>query len=599
MIARVCWIVCGIAVLPAIAEAQVINGAVEWAVVRGGQTSGDGSDSANDSFWQRYTVGLTTPVFDPRLLKCNAQASFRTTSLSTGPVSAVQEGRQRDISYNLGASIFPSRPFPFVIEAVRDTVGESGDYPASSGIRGGIPLPPGTPSPDSQTHNTSLNLGWQMNAAGLPRLDFGYRARRSQVSAGPFGAEQSDGDLHAGIYLDTDRTRQSLRFQRTSFENAVSQVFDQRISDLDYDVGVRLGLRSRARVRAGRRGTFSRFDVPAPIVDPGVGSYSPPPRGDVMTNYLLGGVTYEPSRRVAIDVAGNVDRQNSETIVTTARLATSTMRVDLAPGLSINASGTYGNRGQVIGTAPVQVRTQAGQAGATYRVGARGIEVSAGGTRGIGTSTTPAGESGRLRSWSAQGGLSVSTPWVGLSAGYDRASSDDAILVFGNYRSARTFGAAQKDVGRLSLAATFENAIVQRGRDLQLASNHQQVFTTSASYRRQDQSLSANGGGFKNVSEVGRDVTWFYGASYQGQLHRALRTRAWVRRERTTATQTRLDQHTIASFAEIEYRFRQFRVGAEYRRNDQQLLYERLVDPYMFRGHQLQLRVTRIIGIAL
>jgi hypothetical protein len=599
MITRIWWTVCGMLLLPALARAQVINGVVEWAVVHGGQTSSDGSDNANDSLWQRYTVGLTTPVFDPRLLKCNAQASFRTTTLSTGPVTSIQEGRQRDVSYNLGASLFPSRPFPFFIEAVRDTIGESGDYPASSGIRGGIPLPPGAPRADFQTHNTSLNLGWQMNTPGLPRLDFGYRARRSQVSAGPFDAEQTDGDLHAGIYLDTERTRQSLRFQRTSFENAVSQVFDQRISDLDYDFGVTLGVRSRGRVRAGRRGTFSRFDLPAPVVDPGVGNYSPPSRGDVTTNYLLGGVTYEPSGRVAIDFAANVDRQDTEAIATSARLATTTMRVDAAPGLSINASGTYGNRGQVIGTVPVQVRAQTGQAGATYRVGVRWLELSAGGTRGIGSSTTPGGESGQLRSWTAQTGLSLSTPWIGLSAGYDRASSADAILVFGNYRSTRIFGAAQKDVGRLSLAATFDNAIVQRGRDLQFASNHQQTFTTSVSYRRQDHSLSANGGGFKNVSEVGRDVTWFYGGSYQGQLRRLLRTRAWLRRERTTATQTGLDQHTIASFTEIEYRYRQFRFGAEYRRNDQQLRYERLVEPYMFRGSQLQLRITRMIGIAL
>ena len=599
MIARIWWTACGIVLLPALARAQVINGVVEWAVVRGGQTSADGSDNPNDSFWQRYTVGLTTPVFDPRLLKCNAEASFRTTTLSTGAPGTVQEGRQRDVSYNVGASLFPSRPFPFVIEAVRDTIGESGDYPSASGIRGGIPLPPGVPRADFQTHNTSLNLGWQMNAAGLPRLDFGYRARRSEVSAGPFDAEQSDGDLHAGIYLDSARTRQSLRFQRTAFENAVSQVFDQRISDLDYDLGVTLGARSRARVRAGHRGTFSRFDLPAPVVDPGVGNYSPPPRGDVTTNYVLGGVTYEPSGRVALDFAGNVDRQNAEAIATTATLATTTMRVDAARGLSINASGTYGNRGQVLGTVPVRVRTQTGQAGATYRVGRRWLELSAGGTRGIGSSTTPLGESGQLRSWTAQTGVSVSTPWIGLSAGYDRASSTDAILVFGNYGSTRAFGAAQKDVGRMSIAVTFENAIVQRGRDLQFASNHQQTFSSSVSYRRQNHSLSANGGGFKNVSEVGRDVTWFYGGSYQGQLRRTLQARAWVRRERTTATQTRLDQHTISSFAELEHRFRQFRFGVEYRRNDQQLLYERLVEPYSFRGHQLQLRISRMIGIAL
>jgi hypothetical protein len=599
MTARVCWSVCGMLLLPVVAQAQAVNGLAEWAVVRGGQTSSDGADNANNAFWQRYTVGLTAPVFDPRLLQCSAEASFRTTSMSSGPATDVQEGRQRDISYNVGASLFPSRPFPFFIEAVRATVGETGDYPVSSGIRGGIPLPPGAPTPDFQTHNTSLNLGWQLNAAGLPRLEFGYRARRSQVSGGPFDAEQSDGDLHAGVYQDTERTRQSLRFQRTSFENAVSQVFDQRISDLDYDLGVMLGARSRARVHAGRRGTFSRFDVPSPVVDPGVGSYSPPSRGDVTTQYALGGVTYEPNGRVSIDLAGNIDRQNAEAVVTSARLATTTARFDVAPGLSLNASGTYGSRGQVIAEAPVNVRTRFGQAGATYRAGVRWLEVSAGATRGLGSNVTPAGESGRLQSWTGQAGLSLTTPWVGLTAGYDRASSIDDLLVFGNYQSTRAFGSAQKEAGRFSLAATFEDAIVQRGQGVQLASNHQQIDTASVAYRRHDHTVTANGGGFTNVSEVGRDVTWFWGAGYQGQLRRALRASVWVRRERTTSTQTHLDQQTIASFGELEYRYRQFRLAAEYRRNSQQLFYERLVDPYMFQGHQLQMRITRVFGIAL
>lgn len=599
MIVRVCRNVCGLLLIPGIACAQVLNGVAEWAVVRGGQTSSGGADSANSSFWQRYTVGLTAPVFDPRLLKCNAEASFRTTSLSTGPDGAVQEGHQRDISYNVGASLFPSRPFPFFIEAMRDTIGETGDYPASSGIRGGVPLPPGVPRPDFQTHNTALSLGWQLNVTGLPRVELGYRTRRSQVSGGPFDAEQADSDLHAGVFQDTTRTRQSLRFQRTSFENAVSQVFNQRISDLDYDLDVTLGQRSRARGRAGRRGTFSQFDVPPPVVDPGVGSYSPPARGDVDTDYALGGVTYEPNGRVSIDLAGNLDRQHASDVATSAKLATTTARFDVAPGLSLNAAGTYGSRGQVIAAVPVDVRTQTGQAGATYRAGVRWLEVSAGGTRGIGSSVTPDGASGRLQSWTGHTGMSLSTPWIGVSAGYDRASSRDDILVFGNYESTRAFGTAQKEVGRVSLAAAVENALVQRGRDAAFASNHQQTYTASVAYRHHDHALSANGGGFKNRSEVGLDATWFWGASYQGQLRRTLRAAAWVRCERTTSTQARLDQDSIASYGDVEYRYRQFRLAVEYRRNNQHLLYERLAEPYVFRGHQVLMRITRTFGIRL
>jgi hypothetical protein len=599
MITRAWWPVCGILLQPCMARAQVLNGVAEWAVVRGGQTSSDGVDNANNSLWQRYTVGYTAPVLDPRLLKCTAEASFRTTGLSTGSQGTVQEGHQRDVSYNLGASVFPSRPFPFFIDAMRDTVGESGDYPASSGIRGGIPLPPGTPRPDFRTRNKALNMGWQLNATGLPRIELGYRTRQSQVSGGPFDAAQSDGDLHAGIFEDTTRTRQSLRFQRTSFENAVSQVFDQRLSDLDYDLGVTLGQRSRARAHAGRRSTFSRFDLPSAVVDPGTGSYSPPSRGDVTTRYALGGVTYEPNGRVSIDLAANIDRQSSPDVATSARLATTTARFDVARGLSLNTAGTYGSRGQVIAAVPVHVRTQTGQAGANYRAGVRWLEASAGVTRGIGSSVTPDGESGRLQSWTGQTGLSLSTPWIGVSLGYDRASSRDAILVFGNYESAREYASGQKELGHVSLNGMFENAIVQRGRDIAFATNHQQTYTTSVAYRYNNHAVSANGGGFKNRSEVGRDVTWFWGVSYQGQLRRTLRATAWVRRERTTSTQTRLDQQSVVTHGEVEYRYRQFRFSAEYRRNNQNLFYERLVDPYVFRGHQVLMRITRTFGFNL
>ena len=599
MSARLCCRVVGMLLLPGLAGAQTLNGIAEWAVVRGGDASNGGADNANNSFWQRYTIGYAAPIIDPRLLKCSAEATFRTTGLATGPADDVRVGRQSDVSYNLGASVFPSRPFPFVISAMRDLIGESGDYPASSGMRGGIPQPPGVPPSDFQNHNTAFNLGWQLNAVGLPRMELGYRTRRSQISGGPYDAEQADGDLHAGVFEDTTRTHQSLRFQRTSFDNTVSQVFNQRISDLNYDLGVTLGRRSRARARAGRRGTVSQFDVPAPAVDPGVGGYSPPARGSVDTDFALGGVTYEPNGRLSVDLSGNIDRQSASDIATSARLATTTARVDVVPGLSLNAAGTYGTRGQVIATVPVQVRTQTAQAGATYRGGVRWFQVGAGASRGIGLGVTPDGEAGRLQSWTGQAGLSLSPSWIGISLGYDRASSLDPILLYGNYESTRQFGAVQKDVRRVSLSAAFENAFVRRGRGAALARDHQQTYTASAAFRLRNHALSANGGGFNNRSEVGLDATSFWGVSYQGQLRRALRANAWVRRERTTSTQGHVDQDGIVSYADAEYQYRQFRFGVEYRRNNQHMIYERLANPYVFRGHQVLLRIARTFGIRL
>jgi hypothetical protein len=352
-------------------------------------------------------------------------------------------------------------------------------------------------------------------------------------------------------------------------------------------------------VRAGRRGTFSRFDIATPVVDPGVGNYSPPPRGDVTTQYALGGITYDPSARVSIDFSGNMDMQDAGIAATSASLATTTARFDALPGLSLNVAGTYGTRGQVIDGISLRAGTRMAQAGATYRVAVRRLEATVGGTRGIGSTTSGTGDSGRLESWSGQSGMSLTTPWVGLSGGFDRSVNIDPILVYGNYQHTRGFASAQKDIRRMSLSAAGEDSIVLRGRDVSLSNNHLQTFNGAAGYRSTSFTISANAGAFTNHSELGRDATSFWGGAYQGQWRNAVRMSVWVRREHTTSTQTGLDQLSIASFGDITYRYRQFRFGLEFRRTNQDLIYQRLADPYAFRGHQVIMRVTRMIGIPL
>jgi hypothetical protein len=583
----------------AVARAQTLNGVAEWTVVSGRNVASDAPSTDNGSFWQRYTVGYSTPIVDPRLMKCTAEASFRTSSLSSGTEGEMQEGHQRDVSYRLGASLFPSRAFPFFIEMSRDAIGETGVYPASSGIRGSVAVPSGVPLPDFRTQNKSLNLGWQLNLPALPRVELAYRSAESQVSGGPFDALQSDGNVHVGVHEDTKRTRQTLRFDRTAFENGVSQVFNQRMTELDYDFSTTLGTRSRARARAGQRATFSQFDLPSLVVDPGTAGYSLPSRGDVATRYVIGGITYEPSGDFSVDISANADRQDSDIVGTSARLATTTARYDPVRGLSLIGVGTYGQRGQSIDNIPITVMTRVAQAGASYRAGARWIEGRIGATRGIGSSQTPEGESGGLDSQSSQAGLSVSTSWINLNAGYDQAANHDDILVFGNYQSTRVFGSAQRDIGRASLNVALDNATIERGRGEALARNHQQTFSASASYRQRDHMWTANAGGFKNHSEVGQDDTVFAGAAYQGQLSPALRASAWVRLEHTSATETSLDQRNLVAYSNLEYRYRQFKFAIEYRRNSQDLRYQRLVNPYVFRGEQWLLHISRMFGVRL
>ena len=589
---------CALVLSPALARAQVVNGVAEWTVARGSNTSNDvGYD--NDAFWQGYTLGYDSALWDPRLLTYNAEVSFRTNSVNFGSNDAtVQEGRQNDLGYRLGATLFPARSFPFFIQATRSNVGESGGYPSSSGIRGGVAVPPGAPIPDFQTLNKSLALGWQVNAARLPRIELGYRTGSSVIHGGPYQAEQHDSDLHAGVFKETDGTRQALRYQKTSFENVISQVFNQRLSDLSYELGATLPKRSRATVRAGRRSSFSLFDLPPQTVDPGTGAYPLSTRGEFQTVYAIGSLTYEPSGRLSVDVTGSADRQDGMDATTTAQLASASGRYEAVRGLSLSALATGGTHGQVVGDVPTTVFTRSGQIGADYRARARWLDASAGVTRGRGLNQTPEGRIGSLRAASEQVGFSISPRGISLSAGFEHSRNEDEILDYGNFSVERTHASVQGQAGPIALAATWEHSFVERGRGETFATNLQQVFTLSASHRvGRDTQVTAQAGGFSNRTQFGFDRAQFAGASVESQLRRSLHASAWIRQELTTATETGLDQTTFAWLAQLEYRLRLFLFSIEYRQNDQDLQYGTLVAPYQFRGHQLLLRISRKFGL--
>jgi len=596
---RLSWLACALLLVPAPAQAQIIAGAAAWSVGRGTSAS-DGQPSQNNSFWQDYTLGYTGSLLDPRLLKYNAEIAFRTNSLSSGGVDYAQQGHQRDLGYKLGASLFPARPFPFFIQASRDTVDESGDYPSSSGIRGGIAVPPGEPLPNFRTRNTMLSGGWQLSAPNLPRIDIGFRRGRSVVTGGPYLAEQRDEDLHVGVSKDTTRTRQSFRFRRTAFESLVSEAFDQRLSDLEYEFGATLPKRGRATVRVGRRTSLLLFDVALPIGDQDTGAYRPPSGGEVGTTYLVTTFSTEPTKRLLLDVTGTVDQQDASQVTTAARLGTASAHFEAFPGLSLSAAGTFGERGQALGSDTITVITRSGLAGISYRARVRWLEGSVEYAAGAGSSTTVDGRVGHTGTWSGQANASASSRWLALSGGYGRSKNWDDILDYGNSRYERGHAAVQGQAGRVILNGSWEELLIERGRDLTFARNRQRIFTATASLRvGRDSLLSANAGGFRNDAESGRDRTLFAGVAFESQLWKALHLTLWGRRGETTATQTGLDQRALSAFAQLEYRLRLFNFALEYRYNDQDLWSGDLVNPYKFRGHQMLLRITRKFGFTL
>jgi hypothetical protein len=320
----------------------------------------------------------------------------------------------------------------------------------------------------------------------------------------------------------------------------------------------------------------------------------------VGTTYFVGTFSTEPSRRLSLDLTGTFDRQDTSLVTTDARLASATAHFEALPGLSLNATGIFGERGQELGQGSITVRTRSGLAGASYRARVRWLEAGVQYTAGAGTNTTVEGQVGKTGSWAGQASLSASSRWLSVSGGYGRSKNWDDILDYGNTRYERGHVAVQGQAGRVLLNGSWEEALIERGKALTLARDRQRIFTATASLRvAHDSLLSANLGGFRNDTESGRDRSLFGGAAFESHLWRDLHLALWGRLGNTTATQTGLDQRALSAFAQLEYRLRFFNFALEYRYNDQDLLSGDLANPIKFRGHQMLLRITRKFGFTL
>jgi hypothetical protein len=588
-------VACALVLLPVAAQAQTLSGSIEGSAGAGASTS-NGEIQRNTSFWQGYTLGFSSPLINPRLIKLDTEVSFRAGSLNFDSPGNDQEGRQRDLGYKLGASLFPAGKFPFTIQATRDNVEESGTYPSWDGIRGGIVVPPGEPSPDFRTLSRALTMGWQLSVPKLPNVEFGFRNADSEVTGGPYRGEQRDEQLHVAVSKGTTHTQQSLRFDRNAFESPVSEAYNQRFDDFNYEFGATFSNRFHATTRLGRRNQFSVFEVPTDSADGG-DAYRPPLRGDVSTVYSVSTLSYQPWRRLSFDLSGSIDRQRAAGASTDARVATGSTRLDIVRGLSVTALGTYGDRGQIVNDVLTTVRARTGQAGVTYRAGVRGLQGSVGYTVGGGSNTTPEGRVGRVKSDAGQAGLSISIKGVGLSGGYERSKATDEILDYGNYAVERSHAALNTQAGRLTLSASAERARVDRGRGATYSTNLQQSVSGNVALRvGRESQISANVGGFQNRGTYGDDRAVFAGVGLESQLAKPLHLSAWVRQGEMVATLTRLDQKTVYGYAQLEYRIRQFNLAVEYRNSKQDLMTGDLAEPYNFRGHQVMLRLSRRFG---
>jgi hypothetical protein len=583
------------------AAPSTIDGTAEWTVDRNASSSNNQSN-ANSSFWQNYALGFASYLVDPRILKFKTEGLFRTSSLTSGGTAqGEQQGHQGDLGYKLGAGLFPASAFPFFFQASRDTSGSSGDLGPSNPIRSGMIAPSGAPPLDFQSLNKNLTLGWQLGLGNLPRVELGYHRGSSVVTGGGYRAQQSDDDLSAAIFKDTVRTRQSFRFQQTSFENQLAQTFIQRLNNLDYDLGVSVTAHTSLTAHGGRRTTFAQSPFASSVVDPSAGAYSlPSAQGGARSEYVTGGYSYDPTGRVSLRLNGTFDRQTGQFGSTNDKLATLTSHVEVIRGLTVTGSGTTGVRGQMLVNVPVTVSTRSGVAGVSYQAGPRWLSGNVAATRGMGSNVTPEGRKGTSDSWSREASLSSTLGWLGLGTGYERITSRDGILDFGNYDSERVRASVQAQAQGTSLTTSAEQLRIDRGMAATFAHNVQRTFSGTAAFRLWRQSLAtATAGGFTNdyvnPFGIGRDQTLFYGVGGQTSF-RSLRATASIRSEAATATKTGYNQQGLNGSARLEYRLRTLNVAVEYRRNYSLLQYAEMLNPDSFRGRQLRLSIIRQFG---
>jgi hypothetical protein len=418
------------------------------------------------------------------------------------------------------------------------------------------------------------------------------------VTGGPYRSEQQDRDLSASVAKDSPRVRQTLRYQRSSFDSQFPQAFAQRLDTLDYDFSALLNRRFRLTAHAGQRATDVRSALEAPVGDSGVAPYTPPPsNGPVSTRYASTGISYEPTPRLAVRLYGTFDQQAAATVSTDSLLATLAAHYSIVRGLAIEASGTTGDRGQMIGNNLIRVVTRTGTAGVTYRTGVRWLEGSVSALRGVGFNTSADGIRGATFSWTREASVSSAIGWFGLGSGYERVSSRDQILSLGNYESERVRASAQAQSGRLSLSLTGDKLRIERGDSLTRGTNLQRTFSGSASYRfwRQNQ-ITATAGGFSNEYwrpyGPGRDDTLFWGAGAQIAPRPALLVSAWLRSEAARATSTSLDQFGIGGGSRVEYRLRTISMAVEYRNNRSRIQYA-AVTPDTYQGRQIRFSIAR------
>lgn len=578
-----------------------VSGAAELSVAQTQNTT-NGDTNSNDEFWQSYSLGLHSNIFDPRVLKYDAEVTFRTNRLNAaGSAAADQHGRQDDLGFRLGAFVLPSGVMPFFAQASRTFSGANGELLFGNNVLGGL-APTGAPIAAFETEDRNLNLGARLVVPGLPRAEVSYRSGEQIVTGGAERAAQRHADISGSVTRETSRSRHALHYQRSGYDYVLTQAFSQRINNLDYDFVAAMPGHLQLTARAGQRDTFARSSLIAPPIDPGDKPYEPPPALDGRSGaqYANGGIAFEPGARFSMRLNGTWDQQRASATATSANLAVASVHAEVVRGLALHGEATSGRRGQIVAGDVRDVDVFNGVAGVTYNGGPRWLTATLSANTGRGLNETPEGLRGETRSLAREASLSSSIGWFGIGAGYEKVMSEDAILDYGNYLSEKRRGTLSIQSARIVLSGSADRLFTERGRGVTFADHRQDTFSGTLTGRLSRQFLlTAMAGGFRTtyltLFNRGVDRSTFWGGGLQATM-RSLHATAWVRSEDMYADSTHYSQRGLSGLARLEYQLRTLHFAAEYRHNDNSLQYGGAPAPTMFRGHQVRFSLTRLFA---
>ncbi len=587
--------------LPVPLAAQTITGAAEVNVTQN-STASAAQANVNNAIGQLYTLGWSSSLINPRLARITAEVSLHRSSLTARSTQlADQTGKVHDVGYRFGTSLFPSGSIPLSFEASRLRSTSAGDLAPTNPIRGSAVVPGSLPL-DFETETQLMSAGARLNRPRLPLVELNYRSGASVTAAGPYKSQQHDSDLAAAVTKDTARVHQTLRYQRTAFDSQFPQTFSQQLDSFDYDFSSALSSTIRLTAHAGQRTTNVQSLLQARVED-GTSPYELVANTGLMASrYASAGISWDPSRRLGFRLNGTLDRQHSADAAADALLGTASAHYTVVRGLTIEGSGTSGNRSQTLGGRTVQVFTQSGTAGATYRAGPRWLEAVVGVLRGGGINTSFDGQRGRSVMWSREGGLSSTIRWIGLGIGYERTRSQDQLLSLGNYDSERVRGSAQVTSGRVAVTLAGDRLWIARGDATTSATNLQRTFSGTTSYRFwQQNQITATAGGFSNAYwrpyGPGQDDTLFWSVGAQMSPRPNLQLSGWIRSETALASSSSLDQAGLGGFGRLDYRLRTLGLSLEVRNNRSRIQYG-TATPDSYRGRQVRFSVTRRFGFS-